>query len=552
MTKILDLLESHFNLSAENLDKALTFQLEHGGRIENILENMGLIDESDIACLFASYFSLELLTAKNFEDSKFSIVDDPLIQGKLNKFGWLLCTNVKSEQGLITCDPFNVNANQYVSTYLPNVQLAIMQRSDVESLIKRNVNLTEEPTELTHNEVDKLKEAAKEAPVVNLLNSLILKGLKLNASDMHIEPLEHYSIIRYRVDGVLKLDERIAKSMELPLVTRLKILSNMDIAEKRRPQDGKIETRVSGQELDIRVSCLPLAIGESFVLRFLKKESLSYNLEALGMETDVQALIEHDITKTSGVILLTGPTGSGKTTTLYSCLSKLNSEQTKIITLEDPVEYQLENVNQVQVNPEIGFDFSEGLRSIVRQDPDIIMLGEIRDKTTAKIAMQSALTGHLVFSTVHTNDAPSAYTRLLDLGVDSFLLDAALLAIIAQRLARKLCTNCCQPVENVNELLEKYHVEYLIQGFAIELSEHNLQHAVGCDECGHTGYKGRIALIEYMRCDEDISLLDKNDAFLSKARKVNKDRGHRNLLVDGIVKALKGKTTLEEIVRVAG
>ncbi|TPH18997.1 type II/IV secretion system protein [Litorilituus lipolyticus] len=549
---MISLLENEFNLGSENIEKAVAFQLDHGGRIESILENMGLIDESDIALLYSTYFKLKLFTAKKFELDGYALTDDISIQAKLNQFGWLLCSNENEERKLITCDPFNVNANQYVSSYLPDTELAIMQRSDVESIIKHNENLVEESNELTLNEVDKLKEAAKEAPVVNLLNSLILKGLKLNASDMHIEPLDNYSIVRYRVDGVLVSDERIARSMELPLVTRLKILSNMDIAEKRRPQDGKIETRVSGQELDIRVSCLPLAVGESFVLRFLKKESLSYNLEALGMEHDVQALIENDITKTSGVILLTGPTGSGKTTTLYSCLSKLNSERTKIITLEDPVEYQLENVNQVQVNPEIGFDFAEGLRSIVRQDPDIIMLGEIRDQTTAKIAMQSALTGHLVFSTVHTNDAPSAYTRLLDLGVDSFLLDAALLAIIAQRLARKLCTNCCKPSENPEELIAKYNLELLTRDFAIDLSVNSLKQAVGCDECGHTGYKGRIALIEYMRCDEDISLLNKDEAFLVNARKVNKARGYRNLLVDGVVKALKGQTTIEEVVRVAG
>ncbi|WP_182440221.1 GspE/PulE family protein [Colwellia sp. RSH04] len=552
MTKIISLLEGTFNLSKENLEKATAFQLEHGGRIENILENMGLIDESDIASLYALYFDLELLTAKQFELLNFSLCDDSEVQTKLNSFGWILCRNEQTQEKLITCDPFNINANRYVSTHINEADLIIMQRSDVESIIKQNDMFIDTTSELSISEVDKLKEAAKEAPVVNLFNSLILKGLKLNASDMHVEPLDNYSVVRYRVDGVLKSDERIAKSMELPLITRLKILSNMDIAEKRRPQDGKIETRISGQELDIRVSCLPLAVGESFVLRFLKKESLSYNLEALGMEADVQALIEHDITKTSGVILLTGPTGSGKTTTLYSCLSKLNSERTKIITLEDPVEYKLENVNQVQVNPEIGFDFAEGLRSIVRQDPDIIMLGEIRDQTTAKIAMQSALTGHLVFSTVHTNDAPSAYTRLLDLGVDAFLLDAALLSIVAQRLARKLCSNCCKPAQNSGELMEKYNVEHLIQGYGVDLSNSNLQQAVGCDNCGHTGYKGRLALIEYMRCDEQVSVLEQNETFLVNARKVNKNRGYRNLLIDGIVKALKGQTTLDEVARVAG
>lgn len=253
-----------------------------------------------------------------------------------------------------------------------------------------------------------------------------------------------------------------------------------------------------------------------------------------------------DLESTSGVVLLTGPTGSGKTTSLYTFLNSLNNDEVKIITLEDPVEYQLDGINQVQVNSEIGFDFAAGLRSIVRQDPDIIMLGEIRDKETASIAMQSALTGHLVFSTVHTNDAPSAFTRLLDLGVEEFLLNAAIVSIVAQRLARKLCSQCAVPHPEAQELITKYNLNTLTQGGI------NLRQANGCEECGHTGYKGRTAIIEYLRCDDDIKALEKDHSFIQYAKKVNREKGRRTLLEDGLQKATNGITTIEEVIRVAG
>jgi general secretion pathway protein E len=338
--------------------------------------------------------------------------------------------------------------------------------------------------------------------------------------------------------------------MKLPITTRLKILSGMDIAEKRRPQDGKIEMRIANQELDIRVSALPLNDGESIVLRFLRKESIKYDMSVLGLSQDTQALIQQDLKKTTGVILLTGPTGSGKTTTLYTFLNELNNPDVKIITLEDPVEYQLDGVNQVQVNPDIGFDFAAGIRSIVRQDPDIIMVGEIRDAETARIALQSALTGHLVFSTVHTNDAASAYTRLLDLGVEEFLLNAALVSVVAQRLARKLCLHCAVPAENIVELLIKYPLAEVQR--KAKLGKINILQANGCDKCSGSGYKGRIAINEYLRCDDEIKQMPKNDQFISSAQKYNDSLDRRNLLQDGFYKVLLGVTTIDEVLRVAG
>jgi general secretion pathway protein E len=338
--------------------------------------------------------------------------------------------------------------------------------------------------------------------------------------------------------------------MVLPVITRLKILAGMDIGERRRPQDGKIELRVAGEDIDIRASVLPVTDGESAVLRFLRQSALVYDMKELGLSEDIERLVLEDLAITSGVILLTGPTGSGKTTTLYTFLSRLNRPQVKIITLEDPVEYQLAGINQVQVQPAIGFDFAHGLRSIVRQDPDIIMVGEIRDRETAGVAMQSALTGHLVFSTVHTNDSPSAYTRLLDLGVEEFLLNAALRSIIGQRLARRLCPHCAAPHPKARQLLADFNLAPLAE--RIGVTEPKILEARGCDACGGTGYRGRVAVAEYLRCDAHIRALSKGPDFLPRARQHAFEQGWRTLLEDGFAKALRGVTTIEEVLRVAG
>jgi general secretion pathway protein E len=356
--------------------------------------------------------------------------------------------------------------------------------------------------------------------------------------------------VRFRIDGVLHEVDVIAPAMVLPVITRLKILAGMDIGERRRPQDGKIDLRMAGEELDIRVSALPVTDGESAVLRFLRKGALLYDMTLLGLSADIEARVLEDLEVTAGVVLLTGPTGSGKTTTLYTFLSRLNSPEVKIITLEDPVEYQLAGANQVQVQPAIGFDFATGLRSIVRQDPDIIMIGEIRDRETAAIGMQSALTGHLVFSTVHTNDAPTAYTRLLDLGVEEYLLNAALRSILAQRLARRLCPQCAVPHPEAEALMERLELHRFAERAGVRQPQ--LMDARGCDACGHTGYRGRMAVVEYLRCDEGIKALEVGPHFLTEARAYCDAQGWRSLLEDGYLKALQGHTTVEEVLRVAG
>ncbi|NOU51814.1 type II/IV secretion system protein [Pseudoalteromonas sp. JBTF-M23] len=547
------LLVNSFRVSTSDLDKATAYQQRYGGRLENILINMGCLTEDDLAPLYH-----ELLGYPLFEPSDYPAwsPDESVAFASYEKLKSLNCLllSVSNNCWLVACkDPLDAELSQYLLMQEVNIEVVIATESQLQSFFyeiqsKTESNFNDE--ELTGAEEARLRELASEAPTVNLLNSLITKALSRGASDMHLEPYKGRFRVRYRIDGVLHEVDSLAPKMQLPIVTRLKILSGMDIAEKRRPQDGKIEMRIANQELDIRVSALPLNEGESIVLRFLLKDSIRYDMSVLGLSGDTQKLISEDLKKTTGVILLTGPTGSGKTTTLYTFLNELNTQDVKIITLEDPVEYQLEGINQVQVNSDIGFDFAAGLRSIVRQDPDIIMVGEIRDKETAQIALQSALTGHLVFSTVHTNDAAGAYTRLLDLGVEEFLLNAALVSVVAQRLARRLCQHCALPADNQSELLGKYPLQEIADMAGV--SELNLKQPNGCEKCNNTGFKGRIAINEYLRCDDEIKAIPKNDQFIGKAKSHNRALKRRDLFEDGLYKVITGVTTIDEVLRVAG
>lgn len=543
---------SSFSVSQIDLDKGKRFQSRNGGRLEQILLNMGCLTEDDLVPLYARVLGLTEFDASEWQ----SWSPEAMNLEELNFFRSKHALLLKREQNtlqLAVKDPLDLELIEHLQNKSLEATYQVARDADLQSFFYRIQALTDDSVEeddLTGDEEARLRELAVEAPTVNLLNTLITKALARGASDMHLEPYNNKYRVRYRIDGVLHTVDNLALSMQMPIITRLKILSGMDIAEKRRPQDGKIEMRIANQELDIRVSALPLNESESIVLRFLKKDAIRYDMSVLGLSSDTQLFIQQDLAKTTGVILLTGPTGSGKTTTLYTFLNELNNDDVKIITLEDPVEYQLEGINQVHVNPEIGFDFAAGLRSIVRQDPDIIMVGEIRDAETARIALQSALTGHLVFSTVHTNDAASAYTRLLDLGVDEFLLNAALVSIVAQRLARKVCSHCARPVTNKDELFLEYPLQKVID--KSKLTSIQLLEAVGCDECNQSGYKGRIAINEYLRCDDDIKQLPKDDQFISKAKQHNDELSRRNLMEDGFYKALLGITTIDEVLRVAG
>jgi general secretion pathway protein E len=544
---IIQLLTEAFNVSEVDLEKAKSYQQKYGGRLEKLLVNMGSLSEEDLLPLYQQLLDVDIVDIERIEELKelSQVLPESIDIKILYDEGWV----AHQIEGILQCytsDPLNWDVNQHLLASQLEFKLHLVNKEELSQYIQTQQGEHDESIDsdgLTLLEEDKLRELASEAPTVNLLNGLIAKGVTIGASDLHLEPVKGKYQIRYRVDGVLQESGLIPTALQLAIISRIKILGNMDIAEKRRPQDGKIETKAANVELDIRVSVLPLNDGESVVMRFLRKDAVQYDLETLGLSQDIERSILEDLKSTAGVILLTGPTGSGKTTSLYTFLNELNTEKVKIITLEDPVEYQLDGVNQVQVNSDIGFDFSAGLRSIVRQDPDIIMVGEIRDKETASIAMQSALTGHLVFSTVHTNDAPSAYTRLVDLGVEEFLLNAAIVSVMAQRLVRKICPHCSIEHPNKDKLIEVYSLEQYPGAIT-------LKQAKGCPECSHSGYRGRMSIMEYLRCDESIRALSKDHYFIPEARRLNKVNGNRTLLEDGLFKACKGLTTIDEVLRV--
>ncbi|MDP4536900.1 GspE/PulE family protein [Alkalimonas collagenimarina] len=553
MNDVQSILTQSFSINSADIEKSQSFQKKYGGRLEHILVNMGALSEDALPQFYAEFLQLAQADDDIVAGASFDAMQDNSLYQALLPLNWFLLQHDDQQCTILAKDPLSAEGNQLISQLQQRLHLFVLTEPQLQQLKQKSVrqsdNLSELGDELSDLEEDRLRELADEAPTVNLLNSLIARALKSGASDMHLEPSAGRYRVRFRIDGVLQEADFLAPRMRLPIASRIKILSGMDIAEKRRPQDGKIAMKIANEELDIRVSALPLHEGESIVMRFLRQDSINYSMEVLGLSADIEQYILQDLKKTAGVILLTGPTGSGKTTSLYTFLNAINQPEVKIITLEDPVEYQLEGVNQVQVQPSIGFDFSAGLRSIVRQDPDVIMVGEIRDNETAQIAMQSALTGHLVFSTVHTNDAPSAYTRLLDLGAQEYLLNAAIVSIIAQRLARKLCPHCKQPAENAAELIQNYQLEQLASRYQLTPQ---LYQPKGCDHCAHTGYKGRMAVVEYLRCDDDIKALPKDENFPQKARELGRAQGNRTLLQDGLLKAIQGLTTVEEVIRVAG
>lgn len=391
-------------------------------------------------------------------------------------------------------------------------------------------------------DVGHLKDLASEAPIIRLVNLIISRAVESRASDIHIEPFEDEIKVRYRIDGVLHEIENIPKNLQSAIVSRIKIMAKLNIAERRLPQDGRIKLKVNEKEIDIRISTVPIVYGESVVMRLLLKEGIVIELSSLGFLSEILNSFEELIKRPNGIILVTGPTGSGKTTTLYGALDKINSPDKKIITVEDPVEYQLKGVNQIQVKPKIGLNFANTLRHIVRQDPDIIMIGEIRDLETAEIAIQSALTGHLVFSTLHTNDAPSAITRLIDMGVENFLLSSTIRGIMAQRLVRVICPQCktvdsdSPYYKDIKELMKK--------------DEFTLYRGAGCPSCAHTGFYGRTGIYELLLVTDNIrnQILKKADSNI--IRETAKKEGMKTLLEDGLSKVLMGITTYTEVLRV--
>jgi general secretion pathway protein E len=396
-------------------------------------------------------------------------------------------------------------------------------------------------------DIEQLKDLASEAPVIRLVNLLISKAIEDRASDIHIEPFEKDLKVRYRIDGILHDVESPPKKLKAALISRVKIMSKLNIAERRLPQDGRIKLKVLGKDIDLRVSTLPTLYGESVVMRILDKSNSSlYDIRSLGFPEDSLREFEALIHRPHGIFLVTGPTGSGKTTTLYSALSAINLPDKKIITIEDPIEYQIDGVNQIHVNPQIGLTFAAGLRHIVRQDPDVIMVGEIRDLETAEIAIRAALTGHLVFSTLHTNDAPSAITRLVDMGAQDYLIASSLLGVLAQRLVRVICPACRTEVFPVPEMLDEIGYR---RGDRKDGPDHFFE-GRGCEKCSHTGFVGRLGIYEMMIMNDDIRKLTVGKADSNQIMKKAAENGMRSLRDDGWLKVRQGTTTIAEVLRV--
>ncbi|MBK7658997.1 MAG: type II secretion system ATPase GspE [Betaproteobacteria bacterium] len=406
-------------------------------------------------------------------------------------------------------------------------------------------NIASRDEEQDAGDVEHLKDLASEAPVVRLVNLLITHALESRASDIHIEPFENRLIVRYRIDGVLHEVESPPRRLSAAVISRVKIMANLDIAERRLPQDGRIKLRIQGKEIDLRVSTVPTMHGESVVMRILDKGGVPLDFASLGFDGPVLELFLEALGQPHGVLLVTGPTGSGKTTTLYTALDRLNQPDVKILTVEDPVEYQMPGINQIQVKPQINLTFANALRSIVRQDPDVIMIGEIRDLETAQIAVQSALTGHMVLSTVHTNDAPSTVNRLLDMGVEDYLLTSTVVGILAQRLVRNLCPHCRQPYKALPEVIEQMGLRrYVPEG------DVTLWHPGGCDQCSGTGYRGRMGIMEMLPMNDAIRSLVMRHANSAELRAAAVDSGMESMFENGLRKAVAGTTTIEEVLRV--
>ena len=393
-------------------------------------------------------------------------------------------------------------------------------------------------------DADHLRDLASEAPIIRLVNRLIFNAVELRASDIHFEPFENEFKARYRIDGVLHDVESPPTRLQAAIISRVKIMAKLDIAERRLPQDGRIKLKIADKEIDFRVSTIPTLFGESLVMRILDRDTLILDLEKLGFPEDIFEQYTELVSQPYGMILVTGPTGSGKTSTLYTTLAKINSPENKIITLEEPVEYQLSGVNQIQVNPKIGMTFAHGIRSIVRQDPDIILVGEIRDRETAEIAIQSALTGHLLFSTLHTNDAAGAIARLLDMGVESFLLSSTLLGVLAQRLVRVICPHCKELIRPDDKLLNSMDIG------DDEASEIEFFSGKGCEECRYTGFRGRTAIFEYLPVDDDIRKKITERSSAEGIKEVTLRKGWVTLRQDGWRKVRKGVTTIAEVLKV--
>jgi general secretion pathway protein E len=538
------------------LDRAKRVREGQDEPLQALLPKLGLVSEHDMANALSDRLGLPLVTTEDLPEL-------PLLEDKLSprflREHHILPIAEKAE-GLVLAmvnplDVYAADAMRLISgqDLLPRVaepamldaaidRLYSQGRGALDELVRDDEEARDEGLEL---DVERLKDLASEAPVIRLVSHLIANAVEQRASDIHIEALEHGLRARYRIDGVLREIEPPPSRFRAAIVSRIKIMARLNIAERRLPQDGRIKLAVRGTPIDLRVSTVPTMYGEGVVMRVLDRQGVALDFAKLGIADRNLEAYQEILERPNGVFLVTGPTGSGKTTTLYAALTRLNSPEKKILTVEDPIEYHLEGINQIQVQPSIGLSFAHVLRSILRQDPDIIMIGEIRDVETARIAIQAALTGHLVLSTLHTNDAPSAITRLLDMGVEDYLLTSTLNGVAAQRLVRTLCPNCRVSEPALPELVEQLGLRrYAHEG---EIMVYRPQ---GCAQCTDSGYYGRTGLIETLQITDPIRRLILRRAEAMELMRVAIDEGMQTMYDDGIRKALAGETTIEEVLRV--
>ena len=545
---IIDLLLKQSLVTAEQVAKAREEIKRTGIRLEKALEKLGFITEEDIAKAKADASGVPYM---NLEGYVIDVSLTKLIpESVANKYKAVPLFKIKDTLTLAMINPQDIEALDNIRriTRASNVDPVLVSLRSIERAIDTYYgagNSVEEIVKSIENkksfsEKDSLIEIAEEPPIIKLVNILITDAVKERASDIHIEPEIGILRVRYRIDGILHEVHSLPKKLQNAIISRVKILSEIDIAESRRPQDGKISVKLENKDLDIRVSTFPTVHGENVVMRLLDRSSILLGLKDLGFTKDNLDVFSKMIQQPNGIILVTGPTGSGKTTTLYSALSTISTMEKNIITIEDPVEYELPLIRQTQVNVKADVTFANGLRSILRQDPDVIMVGEIRDKETAEIAIQASLTGHLVFSTLHTNDAPSSLTRLIDMGLEPFLISSSVILIVAQRLVRKICPKCKEEYSPSQAALKDLGLDPSTKFFR----------GKGCAACKNSGFLGRIGIFEILVLDELIRKMVEEKKSADAIKKKAIELGMKTLREDGLEKARQGKTTIEEILRV--
>jgi general secretion pathway protein E len=544
-----ELLVGRGQLTPADLARALSLQAQIGGRLGQILVRLGAVSEETLVPVLAEQLAMPMLAAAEWPQDAAALRLDTALGISVDWFidqGVVPWSTADGERLLAARDPLDPAVNELLESRLAAPCAWRLTRSqDLERLLDAFQRANREAGD-EDDDVGHLRELAEEAPVIELVNNLLAQAMDRGASDIHVEPGEDRFTVRFRVDGVLHEVLALPLSRFAAVASRVKLISGMDIAERRLPQDGRLSARVSGREVDVRASAVPGVHGESIVMRLLPKEREDLSIERLGFEPSDLARFRRWATEPHGIVLVTGPTGSGKSTTLYATLESINDRAEKIITVEDPVEYQVRGITQIQANAEIGYTFARALRAILRQDPDIVMIGEVRDRETAEIAIQAALTGHLVFSTLHTNDAVSAFTRLVDMGVEPFLVATSVRAVQAQRLLRRLCTACSQP----SDVLPQVAAAVAPHVSAGETA--NWRRAVGCPACQGTGYRGRVGIYELVEVDPALQGLVMQRATAAEMRHAADRQGGRTLRVDGLLKAWRGLTTVDEVIRVTG